>query len=137
MSQGEQHQLPSLLCEISEVLDLEAALLIAREWGGMRIYFPADVDAEHKLVKLIGFERAKTLCLHFASGANSQRGFEFEIPQFFNNQKNIARKIDEMTKDGISSDQIANRLKVSRRTVVRRRTKVKAQLIAKDQLKLF
>lgn len=52
-------QLPDLLARIAEAAGEDAALLVAAEWGGRELYIPRSFPAAHRLVELLGKERAR------------------------------------------------------------------------------
>lgn len=65
--------LPPLLAEIAEVAGEEAALALAQAYGGVRIYIPPTVDADHWISKLIGHEAALRVCDRLTAGLAGRR----------------------------------------------------------------
>lgn len=61
--------LPPRLREIAAVIGLDKTLALATAVGGLRIYVPASVDADHALATAIGLEAARKLCKAFARHA--------------------------------------------------------------------
>lgn len=53
--------LPSVLREMSELIGLPATMQIVRQYGGVRLYVPKEIPADHPLMKLIGICNAITL----------------------------------------------------------------------------
>ena len=60
--------LNGVLGDIARVASEDAALAIARELGGTRVYFPADPAPGHWLTKLVGSEAAKAICETLTGG---------------------------------------------------------------------
>jgi len=59
---------PELLARITEVAGQSAADLVAAEWGGRVLYFPATLKSGHRLAELVGFDKAKAICNAIGSG---------------------------------------------------------------------
>lgn len=132
------HFKQSLLAEIAEVLDARSALLIAKNYGGRRVYFPAKPKTDGELSALIGHDNAVKLCRHFATGEALSRGAEFEVPvSLFGSRAKIHRQIDKMTQSGKSGAEIAHALGVAHRTVTRQRKRGKTQMTPTNQIDLF
>lgn len=116
--------LPGLLAEIEEIAGLAAALKVADVKGGGRAYIPARLKADHWLVVALGWETAELIAHHFTSGRGS---VELDIPlgpagTVAKARANIARMID---RGGVSSDEIARATGMSRRTVLRKKAKIR------------
>ncbi|NRA85796.1 MAG: hypothetical protein HRU28_00080 [Rhizobiales bacterium] len=138
MSQDEIHLKQSLLAEIAGVLDAHSALLIAKNYGGKRVYFPSNPKAKSELSLLIGHDKAKKLCKHFSVGENNSRGTMFQVPvSLFGSRAKIHRQIDKLTKSGKSGAEIAHFLGVAQSTVTRQRKRSKTQIKPTDQLNMF
>ncbi len=130
--------LPSLLAEIAEVAGLDAALALARARGGSRITIPAAPGKGHWLCKLVGREAALALAEHFATsdGVSRRRGAILELPVGpVGAHAQVSRRVDAMIRAGVSADEIARTVGVSRRTVFRR--KGRSDLDCPSQLRLF
>jgi hypothetical protein len=117
--------LPAMLQEIAEVAGEAAALKIAAQYGGKRVYIPARPGPDdHWLTALVGIEAATRLCTHFA--VDRRRGAQIEIPlhatgtyrQFL---RSLSRQMHELNEAGLSSSEIAGRLGLTQRTVFRHR----------------
>jgi hypothetical protein len=126
--------LPPLLCEIAEVAGLRAALALAEERGGNRVYFPAPAQLSegHPLVKIVGREAAMKICEHFAPLG----GMEVEMPRGpTGNRADQWRRLAQLIEAGAPSGVITRRLGICRRTVVRHRTR--RRLADDRQIDLF
>jgi len=67
MSAAEKHSsLPGILGEIADAVGPEAALQIARQYGGVRKDIPARARKDHWLTECVGFEMADRICRHLA-----------------------------------------------------------------------
>ena len=122
--------LPPLIVEMAEVAGLAAALDIARERGGNRIYIPAKAADEHWLVMLVGRVAADQLIAHFAPNA----GVELNLPRGPTGLRaDTWRRMHKMIREGASSVEITRALGISRETVMRHRAKLRDA----DQLSLF
>jgi hypothetical protein len=62
------HPLPGILGEIARLTCYEAAIEIARHWGGVRLHIPRKVGREHRLAHLIGKKPADLLCASHLGG---------------------------------------------------------------------
>jgi hypothetical protein len=119
-------ELPRLLEEIKTVAGLPAALKIAHEKGGGRASIPAKLKADHWLVELLGMETAEKIAFHFTSGRGS---VEIEVPLGPVGTIAKARHVmGKMIEGGsASSDAIARATGMSRRTVLRKKKKLRGQ----------
>ena len=53
---------PAGLVELAEVVGPEAALILQRDWGGIRLYVPRNLDESHPIALAIGWDAALKLC---------------------------------------------------------------------------
>ncbi|WP_316191278.1 MULTISPECIES: hypothetical protein [unclassified Bradyrhizobium] len=120
-----------MLQEIADVAGEAAALKIAAQHGGRRVYFPSvdrlvGVDGEHYwLIDCVGYDLARKICEHFQVDGRGQR---IEIPlhvggtyrQFL---RQIAERVHELEDEGKSSTEIARTLGLTQRTVHRHRSR--------------
>lgn len=53
---------PAGLVELAEAVGPEAALILQRDWGGIRLYVPRSLDGRHPIALAIGMEAACKLC---------------------------------------------------------------------------
>lgn len=60
--------LPDLLARIADAAGEEAALLVAQEWGGRLLYLPKVFRTDHRLVELIGEDRARKIFAELGNG---------------------------------------------------------------------
>jgi DNA-binding NarL/FixJ family response regulator len=118
--------LPKLLAEIAEVAGLGAALLVAREKGGGRASFPAmaQVAPGNWLHDLVGEEAA----LKIADRFTSRGSIELEVPLGPEGARSRSRDaLYRMIAEGKSSGEIARVLRITRRTVVRNRRRLREE----------
>ncbi|WP_316171070.1 hypothetical protein [Bradyrhizobium sp. SZCCHNRI1058] len=138
-------KLPAVLQEIADVAGEAAALKIAAQHGGRRIYFPssgrlfADGKENSWLIACVGLEAAKKICKHFEVDGRGQR---IEIPlhvggtyrQFV---RQIAERIHQLEDEGKSSTEIAQALGLTQRTVHRHRSRHRGSAKGSKQGNLF
>ncbi|MFT4162840.1 helix-turn-helix domain-containing protein [Shinella sp.] len=65
--------LPVVIAEIERVAGREAALKLAMAKGGLTIYTPYSVTADHWLSQLVGLEAAMKICEHYRVGNTGAR----------------------------------------------------------------
>lgn len=109
-------ELPGVLREIADAINLATALQIAQAFGGTKIYVPESPIARNRLVAEIGPEAARKVTEIFGSG-------DLLIP--LGPTTDYARKrrqIIKLTEQGYSSFAIARRLSCHHRTVIRIRS---------------
>ncbi|MCB1470895.1 MAG: hypothetical protein KDK08_27890 [Rhizobiaceae bacterium] len=58
--------LPGILGEIADAVGVDAALQVAREYGGVRKDIPAEARMDHWLTDCLGYELADKVCRHLA-----------------------------------------------------------------------
>jgi hypothetical protein len=58
----ERLELPGVLGDIARMATVEAAVAIARTFGGTRLYMPHEPKPDHALSKLLGVKTARLLC---------------------------------------------------------------------------
>lgn len=54
-------ELPRQLRELARIVGYTNALILARHYGGVRLYVPKEMTPEHILARLLGFEKAHAL----------------------------------------------------------------------------
>ncbi len=59
--------LPPRLQEIAGVVGVDATLKLAAASGGLRLFIPAKIHAQHPIAKAIGIDKAKLLSRRYAS----------------------------------------------------------------------
>jgi len=65
--------LPGILQEIARLSTPEIAIVVAREWGGRRLYVPRTLGTSHPLAQKVGRRAALLICAHLG-------GEQIEIP---------------------------------------------------------
>ena len=99
-----------VLAEIAEIAGREAALALSLASGGCSIYIPRPdrICPDHRLARAIGIEAARAVAERF-------HGEIVEVP--------MARRalVRDFARRGVSTAAIAERLKLSRKTVRRYR----------------
>lgn len=117
--------LPELLLEIAEVAGLDAALTLADQRGGNRVYIPREAGPNHWLTQMVGQEAADALCDHFGQPC----GLELELPrgpQLTRSQRQA--RVQRMIVQGLTSSEITRRTGVTRRTVKRNRATIRRSI---------
>lgn len=125
--------LPELLLEIAEIAGLDAALTLADQRGGNRVYFPREAGPAHWLTQMLGQEAADALCDHFGSPS----GIELELPRgpVLTRAQRQAR-VQRMISQGLNSSEITRRTGCTRRTVKRNRAAIRRSIDG-TQLDMF
>jgi DNA-binding NarL/FixJ family response regulator len=118
--------LPGVLGEIASVAGEAAALQLAAEKGGTRVYIPARCSEAHWLVNCVGRAAAEKMCAHFA--VEGKRGAEIMLPladagAFPRFRRAMARRIHQLDRQGKSSSEIARAAGVNQRTVHKHRAR--------------
>lgn len=57
--------LPREVATMASLVGMEAAMAIAKTYGGRRLYIPRKARSNHQLVTLIGTEKLEALCHHY------------------------------------------------------------------------
>jgi hypothetical protein len=135
-----ERKLPKILQMFADVVGVDAALAIAKSYGGQRVFFQSRswIEAGHPswLVDLIGREKALQLVGHL----NVHIGDYFEIP--FGPAHGPALKylkIKEARGNGMSVNEIAKALDIRRGTVfyylaaIRREEATKQAAVRKEE----
>lgn len=84
--------LPDLLARVAEVAGEDAALLLAKAFGGRPLYLPLaeEIEPGHRLSELIGMERARAVCTAIGQG-------EVIFPRGpFSSRAELKRRVAEM-----------------------------------------
>lgn len=58
--------LPESLRELAELIGLPAVIALAEHWGGIRLYVPLDIEADHILARRLGLTAARKLSERYA-----------------------------------------------------------------------
>lgn len=123
----EPFALPGALGEIAELVGLEAALAVAEAKGGMRAYISRRPKPDNWLTKAVGQEVADRIAEHFSNGRS---GIEIEFPvgpvgSFVRERQLRAERMQALVDEGLSSDQIAHAVGITRRNVNRFKEKLR------------
>lgn len=63
--ENEDLDLPASLVEVKEVIGMDGAMNLVRGFGGIRIFVPKRLRADHRLVVSLGLEAAQRLSHYF------------------------------------------------------------------------
>lgn len=112
-----------VLSEIADVAGEAAAVALAAQYGGTRVYIPARAGDGHWLVACVGRRAADLICAHFVADGSGQR---IEVPlagggSYPQLRRTIARRVHELDREGKSEGVIAKAVGVTGRTVRRHR----------------
>lgn len=61
------NELPPFLQEVSGLIGFPATLQLAKMFGGLRFYIPAQASADHPIAKIIGLQNMAKLCAEYCS----------------------------------------------------------------------
>ncbi|CAM5397395.1 hypothetical protein AFEL58S_01981 [Afipia felis] len=117
--------LPGVLAVIAEVAGETAAIQLAAQYGGTRVYIPKEIPSDaHWLAECVGRRAADAICEHFRAGQGP--GCRLDIPLFTSGayprlRRSIAKRIHDLHLANNSSREIAMRVGVAQRTVHRHR----------------
>jgi hypothetical protein len=67
------YALTGMLTEIAELVGLDLAVAVAREYGGQRLYVRHELTAANKLARLVGIKAARIIAAHLG-------GKRYEVP---------------------------------------------------------
>lgn len=118
-------RLPGVLAVIAEVAGEAAAIQLAAQYGGIRVYIPREITTDnHWLVECVGKHAADAICEHFRAGIGP--GCRVEIPLYTGGAyprlwRTVAKRIHDYDSAKNSTREIANRVGVCERTVRRHR----------------
>lgn len=110
---SDQQKLPDILARIADAAGEEAALLVAKAFGGRPLYIPLarDLDEDHRLARLVGIERARAICRELGRG-------DFILPRGpFSSIEETKRRVAEMLAQKKSHASIALAMNLHIRTV--------------------
>jgi hypothetical protein len=125
--------LPQVLADIQAIIGRQAMWTLVAAHGGRTIYIPATMTKGHALAKLLGFEAAAALSLHYrdTTADLSFVGRKLLIPMASAAQQRAAWQ--ETLDAGLSLPEIAARMGVHERTALRHRSAARKQ----DEPSLF
>lgn len=66
MTTWDTDYLPPSLCELVDVIGLQATQSLVSEYGGVRLTVPTKMPEDHPLAQLLGVETARKLSHHYA-----------------------------------------------------------------------
>lgn len=66
MTTWDTDYLPPSLCELVDVIGLQAAQSLVSEYGGVRLTVPTKMPEDHPLAELLGLDTARKLSHHYA-----------------------------------------------------------------------
>ena len=119
-----------MLHEIAEVAGLDAAVQLAREYGGTEVSIPRQVAGDHWLVRCVGAKAAAKICDHYCvrdADGHAVGGFRIYVP--LAGTGIMARTIAELARaletQDLSVRAAARRFGVSDRTVKRLQAKMR------------
>lgn len=117
--------LPDLLARIAAAAGEEAALLVAKAFGGRPFYLPnaEEITPSHRLAEVVGVERARAICNEIGRG-------EVTFPRGpFSSVAETRRRVSELLDQERSHGAIARELNLHIRTV----EKISAKLRHKNR----
>ncbi len=104
--------LPERLAQLKELLGQDAAILLAKTYGGGSLYVPADPDTNHPLSLLLGHQKALLL-------ARVWGGDRLNVPKHDAIIRQLRqRKLHQARAKGKSVAALAREFKLSRRRVL-------------------
>jgi hypothetical protein len=117
--------LPALLQEISELTGLKAALALADEWGGRRLYIPSieRLHETHELVRVVGMAAARKIALQYGRE-------QVAVPLA---RASLKRQIVTEIENNLTNAAIAKKLGTTERWVERVRSVAKSPSDPKQQ----
>jgi hypothetical protein len=128
-------RLPGVLAEVQEAVaealgdpaaGERAALALARARGGRRAFIPVRARDDHWIVQALGRPAAEAVMRHFRGGS---AGAELDIPlgpvgTYKQQRAERARAMDQALKAGLSANEAAAQVGVTRRSVYKARERL-------------
>lgn len=112
MSDDTLDLLPGVLREIADLIGLPATLILVEAYGGVRLYVPYKVPADHPLALLIGLSAAEKLAEVFGGSEH------FDIPRAVAIARQARnRKLREDRTTGMSHRNLAQQYGMTERQV--------------------
>ena len=125
--------LPGVLEQIAKEAGIDAAMKLARLWGGRMVYIPAHPLQGHWLTDAVGMDAAEKICAIFRT---NESGARVLIPMA--NAAVTRRTLANAIAQNLSARECAGLANCHERTVFRHRaTHRRHEIRNKDQLKLF
>lgn len=116
----------TVLDDLAGVIGEEAALALAAEFMGERVYIPKDPEVEPRIAGAIGAELALKMCDVF---------WRTYIP--FPSKVVIERQVMRLCDEGVTKREIARRLKIREARVFAILARHRSARVESDQMKLF
>lgn len=111
-------KLPPLLQDIADCVGLDVALKLAEAKGGQRISVPGKMRRDHWLALLLGFEKAQAFSAYVTDG----NSVHLDVP--FGPATNRYAATQALIDKGLSANEIAAKMDITRRTVFDRKAKM-------------
>jgi hypothetical protein len=111
MTTWDTDYLPPSLCELVDVIGLQAAQSLVSEYGGVRLTVPTKMPEDHPLAELLGIDAARKLSHHYAQERLDVPNAKAAIMAVRNKQ------MREDHADGMSARQLARRENLTERRV--------------------
>jgi hypothetical protein len=105
------HTMPSILLEIAEVIGEPAALQLAEQHQGERVYIPEHPGPEHELCRLIGAENAARL-------ARVWSGQSIELPMLRARTIHLRNELIREDARHMSHAQLVRKWRLCRRQII-------------------
>jgi hypothetical protein len=126
-----KNSLPGLLGDIADIAGVEAAMEIARRYGGTRVDLPPRARPDHWLTKVVGLDVADRICrgLAILDGDGRLKGIRHEVlPIGPASVMRVARRrAAEALENGASARAAAREAGLHERTIWRMKAKDKDQ----------
>lgn len=102
--------LPSQAREIADVVGLGATAILVASYGGVRLYVPETISADHPLVQLIGLDAAQQLAQRFG-------GDRIEVPRCADALRRVRNRALISDAARMSQPELARKYHLTERTV--------------------
>ena len=111
-------RLTGVLADIARVAGRDAAIAIARKFGGVRMYVPLKPSKDNWLVRTVGYEKALAICEELTVG---RCGLDYDLPVGdFGHQETTRAKVDRLLAEGRTQRDIALATRYTERGVRKR-----------------
>jgi hypothetical protein len=102
--------LPVQAREIADVVGLGAATALVARYGGVRLYVPETLTAEHPLVQLIGMDAAERLARHYGRE-------RIEVPRCVDAVRRARNRALVRDAEHMSQPELARKYQITERAV--------------------
>jgi len=120
--------LPGVLREMNELIGITATMAIVQQFGGVRLYVPVNVPADHILIELIGVHNAEKLVDRFGGQEH------FDIPKAEAALRHVRDIEIKRCWPGISQRELALKYRLTERRV---REILGSERLGSNQMRLF